>query len=228
LFAGLALVPVFTARRMQLPANKHPHAGGSFREGLKSALRALLHGEVLRWLTLLELGDLLMDVLLGFLALYLVDIAGAAQGEASIAVIVWTGMGLVGGLLIIPLLERVRGLFYLRISAICAMILFVLFLLLPGLGIKTLLLGALGLSSSGWYSILKAQLYSAMPGQSGSVMTVGNVYGLVGGLVPLALGLVAEQFGLQTTMWLLLLGPVALLVGLPRTGRATSNSQQAI
>ncbi len=30
------------------------------------------------------------------------------------------------------------------------------------------------------------------------------------------MGLVAEQFGLGVTMWLLLLGPVALLVGIPR------------
>jgi hypothetical protein len=29
------------------------------------------------------------------------------------------------------------------------------------------------------------------------------------------LGLVAERFGLQAAMWLLLLGPVALLVGVP-------------
>jgi hypothetical protein len=30
------------------------------------------------------------------------------------------------------------------------------------------------------------------------------------------LGLVAERFDLRATMWLLLLGPVALMVGLPR------------
>ena len=65
-----------------------------------------------------------------------------------------------------------------------------------------------------WY--LQARLYSAMPGQSGTVMTVGNIYGLVGGVIPLALGWVAQQFDLNVTMWLLLLGPIALMVGLPR------------
>jgi len=44
---------------------------------------------------------------------------------------------------------------------------------------------------------------------------VGNVFGLVGALVPLGLGLVAERFDLLVTMWLLLLGPLALLVGIP-------------
>ena len=43
-------------------------------------------------------------------------------------------------------------------------------------------------------------------------MTVGNVFGLI----PLGLGLVAERFDLVMAMWLLLLGPVALLVGIPR------------
>jgi FSR family fosmidomycin resistance protein-like MFS transporter len=78
------------------------------------------------------------------------------------------------------------------------------------------LLGLLGLFSTGWYSILKAQLYSAMPGQSGTVMTMGNVFGLVGGLIPLGLGLVAERFDLAVTMWLLLLEPLALLIGISK------------
>ena len=160
----------------------------------------------------------MLDVLLGFLALYFVDVAGATPAQAGAAVAVWTGMGLLGNLLLIPLLERVRGLSYLRLSAVVELVLFPAFLLVPGFWPKLPLLGLLGLFNTGWYSILKAQLYSAMPGQSGTVMTVGNVFGLVGGLVPLGLGLVADRFDLAVTMWLLLLGPVALLVGIPRNG----------
>jgi FSR family fosmidomycin resistance protein-like MFS transporter len=99
---------------------------------------------------------------------------------------------------------------------VAALVLFPAFLLVPGVWAKLVLLGLLGLSNAGWYPILKAQLYSAMPGQSGTVMTVGNVFGLVGGLIPLGLGLIAEQYDLTVTMWLLLLGPVALLCGIPR------------
>jgi uncharacterized membrane protein len=56
-----------------------------------------------------------------------------------------------------------------------------------------------------------------MPGQSGAVMTIGNIAGLVGSLIPLALGLVAEHINLSTTMWILLAGPIALLIGIPRS-----------
>jgi FSR family fosmidomycin resistance protein-like MFS transporter len=127
---------------------------------------------------------------------------------------VWTVVGLVGDFLLIPLLERVRGLSYLRVSAAVVLLLYSAFLLVPGIWPKLALVGALGLLNAGWYSILKGQLYSAMPGQSGSVMAVGNIFGLAAGLLPVALGFTAERFGLQTMMWVLLAAPVALLVGL--------------
>jgi FSR family fosmidomycin resistance protein-like MFS transporter len=193
----------------------------SLKEGMANALQALRRREVLRWLTLLTFSDLMLDVLLGFLALYFVDVVGAIPAQAGMAVAVFTGLALLGDLLLIPLLERMRGLRYLRVSAAVELALFPAFLLAPAFWAKVVLLGLLGLFSAGWYSILKAQLYSAMPGQSGTVMTVDNVFGLVGGLIPLALGLVAERFDLRVAMWLLLLGPVALLVGVPiRIGRA--------
>jgi FSR family fosmidomycin resistance protein-like MFS transporter len=57
-----------------------------------------------------------------------------------------------------------------------------------------------------------------MPGQSGTVVALGNIFGWLSGFVPLVLGWVAQAFDLRATMWLLLLGPVALMVGLPRPG----------
>ncbi len=131
------------------------------------------------------------------------------------AVAVWTGVGLLGDFLLIPLLERVRGLRYLRISAVLELLLFPAFLLAPGFWPKLVALGLLGLFNSGWYAILQAGLYSAMPGQSGAALAVKNVSGLIGGLIPLGLGLVAQRFGLTPAMWLLLLGPLVLLGGCP-------------
>ncbi len=96
------------------------------------------------------------------------------------------------------------------------LLLFPAFLLVPGVYAKLVLLGLIGLTNAGWYSILKAQLYSAMPAQSGAVLALNNFSGLLGGLIPLALGLVAERFGLGAMMWLLLVGPLALLTAIPR------------
>jgi FSR family fosmidomycin resistance protein-like MFS transporter len=238
-FAGLTLILLMATYRiypMGLSSNRngweripglvqdHPQqvedstssGRATFVAGAVNALRALRRPAVLRWLTLLAFSDLMLDVLLGFLALYFVDVVGATPAQAGIAVAVWTGLALLGDLLLIPLLERVQGLDYLRLSAAVELILFPIFLLAPGFWTKVGILGLLGLFNAGWYSILKAQLYSTMPGQSGTVMAVGNVFGLLGGLIPFGLGLIAERFDLTVTLWLLLLGPVALLIGIPK------------
>lgn len=186
-----------------------------FRSGLKGALDALKDRAVWRWLILLQFSDLMLDVLYGYLALYFVDVAGATNTEAALAVAVWTGIGLLGDFLIIRLLEHISGLAYLRASALVELILFPAFLLIPGFAPKLAILGIIGLFNAGWYAILQGKLYSSMPGKSGTVMTVGNIAGLAGSLIPLIIGILAQQVGLQIAMWVLLLGPIALLLGLP-------------
>ncbi|GAA6624211.1 MFS transporter [Scytonema sp. NUACC26] len=192
----------------------HDEPTCSFIDGIRNAIAALKRPEVLRWLTLLEFSNLMLDVLGGFLALYFVDVVGSPNTLATFAVSVWLGVGLLGDFFLIPLLERVRGLDYLKFSAIVVLCLYPVFLVVPNINIKLVILGFLGLFNSGWYSILQGQLYTAMSRQSGTVMTLSNLFGLVGGLMPLVLGLVAQQYGLHWTMWLLLIAPVALLIGL--------------
>ena len=186
----------------------------SFNDGICHAINALKRGNVLRWLTLLQFSDLMLDVLRGFLALYFVDVVGASNTQASFAITVWLGFGLLGDFLLIPLLERVQGLVYLRFSAITVLCLYPAFLVVPNIDIKLIILGFLGFLNAGWYSILQGRLYTAMPGQSGTVMTLNNLAGFVGGLAPLVLSWVAQHYGLQPTMWMLLAAPIALLIGL--------------
>lgn len=188
----------------------------SFREGFKDAISQLRRKEVLRWYTLLEFSDLMLDILLAYLALYFVDVVGKTEAEAAIAVAVWTGIGLIGDFLLIPLLERVNPLTYLRFSAGLTFIIYPTFLLVPSLEIKLALLGTLGFFNAGWYSILQGQIYTTLPDNSASAeLTIGNIVGFVGGFIPLAIGMVAERAGLDVAMWLLLLGPIALLIGIP-------------
>ncbi len=219
--AGLLLLLTVISRRMPYPDGVHGErlTLAPLRQGLLDAVGQLRQGPVLRWLVLLQFSDLMLDVLLGFLALYFVDVARATPAQAGMAVAVWTGVGLAGDLLLIPLLERVKGLSYLRISAVLELLLLPAMLLAPTYELKLVILGALGFFSSGWYAILQAQLYAALPGRSGTALAVNNLAGLAGSLIPLALGLVAQRYGLTAVMWLLLAGPVALLAGLPRHTR---------
>lgn len=219
-FFGLGLAALL----MVVVARRFPFGNGSgeaeqaigFRQGVKNALAALRRKDVLRWLILLHFSDLMLDILLGYIALYFVDVVGVNEAEAGIAVAVWTGVGIIGDILLIPLLERVRGLSYLRVSAAIEFVLFIGFLVIQPVWLKFVLLGLHGFFNAGWYSILQAQLYSAMPGQSATVMTVGNITGLAGSLIPLVLGFLADRWGLGVAIWFLLLGPIALLIGLPR------------
>jgi MFS transporter, FSR family, fosmidomycin resistance protein len=95
-------------------------------------------------------------------------------------------------------------------------VLFPAFLLVPGLPAKLVLLALVGLATAGWYSIPKARLYDALSGQSGAALTLGSVAGLVAGTFPLAIGLVAERYGIEVALWLLVAGPLVLLLGVPR------------
>jgi MFS transporter, FSR family, fosmidomycin resistance protein len=217
--AGLTVLVLFFVWQRVPKASEGVSALPRFSEiwsGVRGALSAMHRGEVLRWLVLLQFSDLMLDVLLGFLALYFVDVTGLAPGQAALGIAVWSGFGLLGDFLLIPLLEKVRGLDYLRLSVVLELLLFPAFLLVHALVVKFVLLGLLGFFNSGWYAILKGRLYSSMPGKSGTVLTLDNISGLVGKLLPFGIGLAAQFFGLRLAMWLLLLGPIALLVGLPR------------
>jgi FSR family fosmidomycin resistance protein-like MFS transporter len=68
-FAVLTLALLAVARRFPFTVDQERSERTSFMAGLKDALRTLRRKEVLRWLLLLECSDLMLDVLLGFLAL---------------------------------------------------------------------------------------------------------------------------------------------------------------
>jgi FSR family fosmidomycin resistance protein-like MFS transporter len=214
--ASFALVTLpLVARAWRLP-ERPAREGASPLANLRHALGSLRRRDVVRWLALLELVDLLGDVFHGFLALYLVDAAGARPAEAALGVAVWTGAALVGDSLLLLVLRRTSGLRHLRVTAALALVAYPAFLIVPGVGAKLALAAVLGLLNSGWYAIPKARLYASLPGRSGEAITVAGVGSFAGAATPLVLGAVAGAAGLAAAMWLLLLAPVALLVLAPR------------
>jgi MFS transporter, FSR family, fosmidomycin resistance protein len=186
-------------------------------DGFRAAFSALKRVEVWRWLLLLEFADLMMDVLFSYLALYFVDVARVTQVQAGIAVTVWLAIGLVTDFLFIPFIDRQRdSIQFVRATALMEIFAFAGFLLIPGFVFKLIFVIAVNLFNTGWYPILQGRLYSSLPGQSASVMAIGSVTAPVAKFFPFLIGFLADQFGLQTAMWILLLGPLALLIGLPR------------
>jgi len=188
-------------------------------DGFRAAFASLKRLEVWRWLLLLEFADLMMDVLFSYLALYFVDVARATEAQAGIAVTVWLAMGLITDFLFIPFIDRQKdSIQFLRITAFMELFAFAIFLLMPGFIPKLIVVIAVNLFNTGWYPILQGRLYSSLPGQSASLMAIGSVTAPLAKFFPFLIGFLADQFGLQTAMWILLLGPLALLIGLPWRG----------
>ena len=82
----------------------------------RRAGQALRDRSVLRWLILLEVSDLLLDAFTGFVAVYLVAVAGVSPAQAALAVGVRLAADLGGTALLIPALDRVPGRVLLRAS----------------------------------------------------------------------------------------------------------------
>lgn len=214
---AVATIPVWMlALRIRFPAGDTPR----LRHVARQALRSLRRKAVWRWLILLELTDLLGDVFLGFVALYFVDVAGASAVTAALAVTVLGVSGFVGDAALVPLLRRLDGLRVLRWSAAVMLVAYPTFLVVPGVGAKLALLSTLGALRVGWYAIPQARLFDEFHASSGTAVAISDLGGLAARILPIALGALAQRAGLGSAMWVLLAAPVALLLGLPREGRA--------
>ena len=185
---------------------------------------ALRDWGTLRWLLLIEVADLLVDVFTGFLALYLVDVAHLTPAVAALAIAIRLGAALAGDAALIVILERVSDLTVLRVSAAAAALLYPAFLLVPGVVPKLAVLAVLSAATAPWYPVLQARLYGSLPGRSSVAVTLSSAAGLAGGLGPLAVGLVAQSFGLSWALAGLVLVPVAVLL-VPGGGGPTARSE---
>ncbi|MEO8898188.1 MAG: MFS transporter [Candidatus Dormibacter sp.] len=218
LFVGCAAAAVLLVIR-SLAVASAPPSSRSFRIALRAAGAALRNREVIRWLVLVQVTDLLGDVFAGFLALYFVDVVHLSVSEAAFTAVLWTVAGLVGDALLVPLLGHISGLAYLRVSAAAAMIAYPALLVVPSLPLKLVLLAAVGIMRAGWYAIPEGRLYTEMRDDSSVVVALSNVAGIAGGTFPLVIGVAAAQWGLAVAMWLCALAPLSLLVALPRRRR---------
>lgn len=179
--------------------------------GWRAALLVIRRSGALRWLALLEVANMLLDVLTPFLALYLVVAVHVSPTVAALAIAVRLGAGLAGDVILIRLLARRDSRQVIRASVWATLALFPAFLLVPGLGVKLVVLAALTIATAPWYPVLQAELYGSLPGRSGLAVSLTSASGLFGALGPLAVGLLAEDFGLSWAMASLCAVPVLML-----------------
>jgi len=187
-----------------------PRAAAGLRHSAAQAVAALRDRETARWLVLLQVSDLLLDVLTGFVGVYLVEVAHASPAQAAIGVAIRLGAGLAGDALFAIIAGRVSGLVALRASAIAAAILYPAFLIVPGLVAKLAILAALSVATACWYPVAQAGLYNSVPGGSGVAVFLSSAAGLAGAAGPLAVGFLAQRFGLPTALAVLAVTPVAI------------------
>ncbi len=192
-----------------VPAVEESPAGHWARE-LASALR---NWSTVRWLVLMQVADLLVDVLTGFLALYLVYVVHLRPAVAALAIALRLGSALAGDAALIVILDRVADLTVLRVTAVAAALLYPAFLLAPGVPAKLVVLAALSAATAPWYPLLQARLYGSLPGRSSIAVTLNSAAGMAGGLGPLAVGIAAEWYGLSRALALLIIVPVVILAG---------------
>ncbi len=171
---------------------------------------------LLRWIGLLQISDLLLDVFTGYAVLYFSDVVGLTAAQSSLVLALLMGTSLAADLLLIPLLERIPGRKLVRTTAGAATLIYLTWLLAPWPGVKVGLLILLRFSTIGWYQVLQGEAYASEPGRSGTVIAIGSVGSLLGGGLIWLVGWIASQAGLQVAMWLLLIGPVGLRLFVPK------------
>ena len=194
-------------------ADGDPVPGPGFRARAREALAALRDWSTVRWVLLIEVADLLVDVLTGFLALYLVDVTHLAAPIAALAIAIRLGCGLAADAALVFVLDRVADVTVLRASAVAAALAYPGFLLAPGPAAKLAILAVLSAATAPWYPILQARLYGSLPGRSPVAVTLSSAAALAGGLGPLAVGLIAGAFGLSWALGVLVIVPAVVLAG---------------
>jgi FSR family fosmidomycin resistance protein-like MFS transporter len=207
----------------------HPNPGvkNTLQNILGNLFAALTNLNLLRWTGLLLISDLLLDIFTSYLPLYFTDVVGITPAQASLLLSLGMAASLASDVVLITLLEKIPGRSIVRLSALAVTILYPVWLLVPGLWAKIILVLVIKFITLGWYSVLQGEAYASAPGRSGTVMAINSLAGIPGAIFPWIIGWSAEQIGLKSAMWILLLGPVCLALFVPKAKVISKPDQQS-
>jgi len=189
----------------------------SLRGALVSALREPL---LVRWAIGVTLCVLLDEIMVAFASLYLRDVLDLTLAARTSALSAEVGGAMVGLVLGEVALRRFRSVRVLLASALLCTVSWFTFLSVRGAAAASFWLFVSGALAAIQYPIAKAQAYRALPGRSGAVNAVLTLFGVIELPLPIAIGTVADRFGLGVALATLALQPIglALLVVSMRRG----------
>jgi len=177
----------------------------TFSSNLAAIRAAALDPGLLHWALILPLLDMPVKA---FVVLYFHDVVGLNAAFANITLIIIIAGTLVGRLLLPWVLRLMSGVLLLRLSVWSGLMSFALFLLLPFVTVKLVMLAVFSLVEADWYPLAKGQAYAAQPTRSGVVLSVTSLLSPITSLLPLVVGFIASQVGLGWGMGVMLVGPV--------------------
>lgn len=175
------------------------------REGLRDR-------RLLGWLLAAALCCLLDEILVAFGAMFLRDELGASLEVQSFAFVLASIGGAIGLVISDLLLRHVDARRLLMFCALLTAIVFGIWTRVHTLSLSLALLGLLGLVAAPVYPICAARAYAARPDQAGVVAAIDQLFAPIALLAPLAIGALADQFGIVTALTALLLEPIGVLL----------------
>ena len=215
-WTGRTTFPILKLEKSQASSNLGAGVIAEIRKLILGFLGGVKNSRLMRWIILLQLSDLMLDIYTSYTALYFRDVVGTNETQTSLLLGLFMVAGLLSDLIVVILVDRYPGRKIVRFSAAVVALLYPIWLLVSGSGLKIILAFLIKLFTLGWYSVLKGEAYAALPERKGTVLALDSGAGIFGGLLPWLVGWLAGKFSLPAAMWLLWLGPLSLLVFMPR------------
>lgn len=204
LYAALILRTGFPA-----PPQAEKEAGVSLWRTLRGNVReVLVSPEARRWLIFLFFFDLLETPFV-LKTVWLAQEVGMSQALIGVYVAAQMGVGIVSLLVLDRWRARAETGHVLRVVTGAVALLFPLWLLVPGVWSRFVLMLPLTFFFAMFWPISKARLLTSAPGRAGAVTAVSSVFGFVP--FPLLFGLLAQAIGLTAAMLAVFLPAVTVI-----------------
>ncbi len=214
-----AVVMVQCVALARVHQGQAPPADSEPAEPLRAALsRAVRNPMLWAWLVAAAMCTLLDELVVALAALRMQREQGVGDALAAIAAMTFSAGAVLGSVLADKTVTRFGWRTVLVASAILCLMALGAFLESHALLSAGIALFIVGVTCAPHHALAQGQAYAAMPRNPGTVQAIGQLFVVVDVLAPLALGIIADRFGLRAAMACLALQPI-VIVGLAVSAR---------